>query len=86
VGAAPLMGARNALSTPLPPGESQSDLRARFLTRTHRETTRLLRERLGDTTVRELRARGEAMDRDQACAFACTYIEEHLARNSQASS
>jgi hypothetical protein len=77
---------RSAAETSTPPaaGTAQSDLRAHFLTRTHRETTQLLRERLGDANVRDLRARGEAMDRDQACAFALSHVDQYLADSSQA--
>jgi predicted ATPase/class 3 adenylate cyclase len=43
------------------------------------ETTQLLVENIGQQRIRELRAKGAAMDRDQACAHARIHIDQYLA-------
>jgi hypothetical protein len=45
-----------------------------FVTQLRRNTTRMLRDALGDQRLRELRAQGEQMDRDNAVAYALTAI------------
>jgi hypothetical protein len=43
------------------------------------ETTTILVDIIGEGRMRELRARGAAMDPDQACAYARIHIDDHLA-------
>jgi hypothetical protein len=50
-----------------------------FTTAARRETTEILTARLGRERLRELRARGEAMDTDQAYRYARTHIRDYLA-------
>jgi hypothetical protein len=50
-----------------------------FHTRVRHDTTPLLVESIGEPRMRELRARGAAMDRDETYAFARSDIEAHLA-------
>jgi predicted ATPase len=45
-----------------------------YVTQLRRHTTTILRETLGDQLLRELRAQGEEMDRDDAVAYALTAI------------
>ena len=45
----------------------------------HRDTSMLLVDAIGEAKMRELRAEGEAMDHDQASAYARTHIAEYLA-------
>jgi hypothetical protein len=46
-----------------------------FVTRIRRETTALLNASLGEERLRELRARGEAMEEDLAVEYALEVIE-----------
>jgi len=46
-----------------------------------RETTELLRQSLGEARLAELRAEGEALDEDQAVAYALHAIAEALAES-----
>jgi predicted ATPase/class 3 adenylate cyclase len=55
-----------------------SDPAVELVTEVRRVTTRLLVQALGDPRMRELRAQGEGMDRDQASAYARTHIQEYL--------
>jgi hypothetical protein len=50
-----------------------------FVTTTRRDATQILVATLGDARLRELRARGAAMDEDQACAYTRRHIDEYLA-------
>jgi hypothetical protein len=52
---------------------------AEFFREVRRDTTRLLVESIGEPRMRELRALGAAMDRDQICAFARAAIAAHFA-------
>jgi hypothetical protein len=45
------------------------------------ETTTLLVKNIGQQRMRELRAQGANMERDQACAYARVHIDQHLAAN-----
>jgi predicted ATPase/class 3 adenylate cyclase len=54
------------LGAPDRPSSNQSD----FVTELRRTTTLALRDTLGDKRLRELRAEGERLDRDEAVAFA----------------
>jgi hypothetical protein len=51
---------------------------ADFVTQLRRATTRVIRDTLGDARLRELRAEGEAMDYDQAVAYALSHVEQCL--------
>jgi predicted ATPase/class 3 adenylate cyclase len=85
--AAILQGAANATIRHLTPRDaapvsgtrSNSNDVAAFVVEVRRGTTQLLIEALGETRLRQLRAHGEAMDQDQACAYARAQINEHLA-------
>jgi hypothetical protein len=50
-----------------------------FFTQLRGETTQLISAALGEPRLRELLSHGEAMDRDQASAYARTHIDELLA-------
>jgi hypothetical protein len=58
---------------------------ANFFAQVQRDTTQLLVESIGEQRMRELRALGAAMDRDQACSYARTQINEYLATTQPAS-
>jgi len=60
-------------------GARSPNRRDEFVAQVRRDTSQLLVETLGETRTRELRAQGEAMDRDQALAYAHTHIDEYLA-------
>ena len=61
-------------------GVDQNDVAA-YVTAVRRETTLLLSGSLGQVRLRELRARGAAMDETQACTYARNRIEEYLAQS-----
>ena len=50
-----------------------------FLAGVRRDTTELLSAALGDARLDVLRAKGAAMNKTQACAYARTHIDEYLA-------
>jgi hypothetical protein len=55
-----------------------------FLGEVRRDTTQLLIAALGDARLDELRAKGAAMDKTQACAYARAHIDEYLAEVDEA--
>jgi hypothetical protein len=59
--------------------ERRSDGLSEMMIHLRHETTTLLVENIGQQRMRELRAQGAAMDRDQACAYARTHIDQYLA-------
>jgi len=65
------VSASGASSTAQPGRSSDA---ASFVTELRRETTRVLRDSLGDQRLRALRAEGEAMDTDEAVAHALDAI------------
>jgi predicted ATPase len=67
---------RPSASTPMGPSPITE-----FHTQVRHDTTRLLVESIGEPRMRELRAHGATMDRDQTYAFARAAIEAHLAAN-----
>jgi len=82
--AAVLLGAAQGLlpaqsvgraASPTSPADAEVEYRAGLV----RDATQLIVEALGETRMRELRSQGEAMDRDQASAYARTHIAEYLA-------
>jgi hypothetical protein len=52
---------------------------AEAMTQIRHETTTLLVGTIGQQRMRELRAQGAVMDRNQACAFARIHIDQYLA-------
>jgi hypothetical protein len=54
---------------------------APFLTAQRRETTERLRQSLGEARLADLRAEGEAMDEDQAAAFALHAIAKAIEKS-----
>jgi len=52
---------------------------ASFVTEARRQTTAIVGSALGEERLRELRAEGEAMDRDQAVRYALSVIERDVA-------
>jgi predicted ATPase/class 3 adenylate cyclase len=67
-------------ATPTPPvGATELNFLIELFIQIRRDTSALLVEALGEAKMRELRAQGEAMDRDQASAYARTHIAEYLA-------
>jgi predicted ATPase len=93
--AAVLQGAaRRLVATASPPSQSTASsitsevqvagaarAGASFVTMQRRETTELLRQSLGQVRLAELRAEGEAMDEDQAVAYALHAIAVALAES-----
>ena len=66
--------------TPTAPADAtESNPFVELVTQVRRDTSQLLVETVGEARMRELRAQGEAMDRDQASAYARTHIAEYLA-------
>jgi hypothetical protein len=49
------------------------------MTQIRHETTTLLVRKIGQQRLRELRAQGAALDRDQACAYTRIHIDQYLA-------
>jgi hypothetical protein len=86
--AAVLQGTVNALmrrlvpaaGTPTPADVTpQPGSFGQMITTARRDTTQILIAALGEPRMRELRARGAAMDEDQAYTYARTHIDEYLA-------
>jgi len=66
--------------TPTPPvGATELNSLIELFIQIRRDTSALLVDALGEAQMRELRAQGEAMDREQAAAYARTHIAEYLA-------
>jgi predicted ATPase/class 3 adenylate cyclase len=61
--------------------QRRSEGLAEEITQIRHETTTLLVKNIGQQRMRELRAQGADMDRDQACAYARIHIDQHLAAN-----
>jgi hypothetical protein len=59
--------------------QGRSDGLSEMMRQRRHETTAILVESIGQQRMRELRAQGAAMDRDQACAYARIHIDEYLA-------
>jgi hypothetical protein len=59
--------------------QSRPDGFAGRMAQVRRETSELLMESLGETQLRELRAQGETMDRDEASAYALAHVDRYLA-------
>jgi hypothetical protein len=57
----------------------QSNPRVQLLSQLRHDTTLKIVDAIGETRMRELRARGEAMDRDQAKTYARSQIRQYLA-------
>jgi hypothetical protein len=70
-----------ARSPPAVPADRSSSTTG-FVTELRRETTGLLRDTLGQEPLRELRAKGEAMNADEAVAYALDVIThtQHIAQ------
>jgi predicted ATPase/class 3 adenylate cyclase len=80
--AAVVQGGATALITPSSGRSSgpvetppRSDGFSEMMTQIRRETTAILIESIGQQRMRELRAKGAAMDRDRACAYARSRID-----------
>jgi predicted ATPase len=59
--------------------ERRSDGFLETMMQIRHESTTILAESIGQQRMRELRAEGAAMDRDQACAYARVQIDQYLA-------
>ena len=71
---------RGAAATPAQrPDDVESNPFLELVTQIRRDTRAQLIDAIGESPMRELRAQGEAMDRDQATAYARSHISEHLA-------
>jgi hypothetical protein len=69
-----------AAAAPTPPADAPgSNPRDEWITQIRRDTSALLVDAIGEAKMRGQRAQGEAMDRDQAFAYARTHIAEYLA-------
>jgi hypothetical protein len=86
--AAVLHGAVRMLTPPsaaVPPSLSVADdvagpnLLAELTAHLRSDARQIIVEALGEPRMRELSGYGEAMDRDQACAYARTHVDEYLA-------
>jgi predicted ATPase/class 3 adenylate cyclase len=71
-----------AASTRRPGGVQAGPATASFVTEIRRECSELIRERLGDQRLADLRAEGEAMDEDQAVALALEIIDRRRSTES----
>ena len=68
-----------AMAAPISGSTSSPNDVAAFVLDVRRATTQLLTAALGQPRLRELRAQGAAMDVEEACTYARTRIDEHLA-------
>jgi hypothetical protein len=57
------------------------DRLSELIASSRRDTTTIIMGRLAEPIVRELRAEGETMDLDQACAYTRGCIDEHLTQS-----
>jgi hypothetical protein len=74
--AAVIQGSASGL---ISPPLKRSDGLCEMMRQIRHETTTIVVESIGPQRVRELRAEGAAMDRDEACAYARIHIDQYLA-------
>jgi len=77
--AAVLLGARGVTDATASVGAIELNSLVMRVIQIRQEATHLIVDALGEPRMSELSARGEAMDRDQASAYARTHIAEYLA-------